>query len=161
MRAPLYKYQRRFLQVLIITSILSVVNSILVFKFELYGGEDHGFAIGFTFIVFTVVLISFSIFWHAHFVPYNKWLGTDSEYVKENYPDIWKRVAPHLQALRNPLFFFRFIRGHYDDGTDERLNRIKQEMKDNQNLIAGGFLLLVGTELFNVILHGLSQAPTL
>jgi len=96
MRAPLYKYQRRFLQAFIVASILSVVNSVLVIKFELYGGEDHGFAVGFTFVAFVVVFLSYMIFNLAYFVPSSKWLGIDSKYVKENYPDIWERVDPSL-----------------------------------------------------------------
>jgi len=61
--------------------------------------------------------------------------------------------------MRNPLFHLRFIRSHYDDGSDERLNRVKQEVKDTQNILGGGFIMLVGLELFNMVLHVLSQAP--
>jgi hypothetical protein len=126
-----------------------------VINFELYGGENHGFAIGFTFITFAIFLVFFQIFRYAHFVPYDKWLGSDSDYVKENYPEIWKLFAPHLQSWRvTPLL--RFLRGRYDDGTDERLNRVKQEMNDNHWILGGGFFLMVGLEMLNIILHSLS-----
>jgi len=151
MKYKLYKYQRRFLQGLILATILSIVNSILVIEFEFYGGEDHGFAIGFPLIVFSIVYFCFIIYGWAYFMPYNKWLGVDSKYVEQNYPDIWKRVAPPWAGWVWP--FAAFIRGRYDDGKDERLNRIKHEIKATHNIFGGGVFLLLLVELFSLILH--------
>jgi len=152
MKYILYKYQRRFLQALIAVTVLSLINSILVIKFELYGGDDHFFALLFPFILFAIVVFSFIIYQYSVFVPYNKWLGVDSKYVEENYPEIWKRIA-HTPTLWGHVFTFWFIRGRYDDGKDERLNRIKEEIKTNQNIFGGAALLLFFTEIFSMFLH--------
>jgi hypothetical protein len=152
MKYRLYKYQRRFLQGLILATILSLINSILVIKFELYGGKNHGFAILFPFIIYFIVYFSFVIYNWACFIPYNKWLGVDSKYVEQNYPEIWKRIAPH-HTLWGSWYSRGFIRGRYDDGKDERLNRIKHEMKATENIFGGGALLLVLVEVISLILH--------
>jgi len=160
MKYKLRKYQLRFLQGLIITTVLSLVNSILVIEFELYGGEDHGFAIFFPIISFSILYFAFITYGLARFMPYSKWLGVDSKYVKEKYPDIWKRVAPDkCRPLRDSFFYFGFIRGRYDNGGDERLNHIKFEIKASQNIFGGGALLLILVELISILLHYSKMPP--
>lgn len=159
MRAPLYKYQSFFLHGFIIATVLSVINAILVVKFELYGGEDHGFALVFPFIIFGPILMCFNLYL-GYFILRGMRFGRDSEYVKEKYPAIWHRANPVLGGWTNPFFSHKFIRDHYDDGTDERLNRIKQEIKDNHNIGGGGFLMMLGVEIFSIFLHLLSLSQT-
>lgn len=151
MKHKLYKYQRHFLQGLIFATILSIINSILVIEFELYGGEDCGFAFLFPIIVYPIVYLSFAIYIYnwACLLPQNKWLGVDSKYVEQNYPDIWRK-APAWG--RWSLTISAFIRGRYDDGKDERLNRIKYEIQITHNLLGGGVFLIVLVEFFNLIL---------
>ena len=151
MKYRLYKYQRRLLQGFILATILSIVNSILVIEFELYGGANHGFAILFPIIVFPIVYFSFGIYIYnrACLLPQNKWLGVDSKYVEQNYPDIWCKAPPWGRWW---LTISAFIRGRYDDNKDERLNRIKYEIKITDNILGGGFLLIVLVEFFNLIL---------
>jgi hypothetical protein len=143
MKYILYKYQRRFLQASTAATVLSLINSILVIKFELYGGDDHGFALLFPFILFPIVMFPFAIYVYS-----NRWLGVDNKYVEENYPEIWMRIITW-----GGFGQIWFIRGRYDDGKDERLNRIKEEIKTNHNIIGGGALLFIFTEIFSMFLH--------
>ena len=49
---------------------------------------------------------------------------THDIYIKNNYPDIWRRF--HYAPIQcDPVVVFRFCRGIYDDRTDEKLNEIK------------------------------------
>jgi len=160
MKYKLRKYQLRFLQGMILVTVLSLINSILVIEFELYGGKDHGFAIGFPLISFSIVYFAFIIYCLAHFMPHSKWLGVDSEYVAQNYPEIWKHIAPHqCRPLRDCLFFHAFIRSRYDDGKDDRLNHIKFEIKATQNIFGGGAFLLMLVEFISLFLHFLKMGP--
>ncbi|MHC4070149.1 MAG: hypothetical protein ACYSR8_11370 [Planctomycetota bacterium] len=125
---------------MIAATVLSLINSILVIKFELYGGDDHFFALLFPFILFPIILFSFVIYDY-----YNKWLGVDNKYIVENYPEIRKHIITW-----GGFGHIWFIRGRYDDGKDERLNRIKEEIKTNHNIIGGAALLLFFTEIFSL-----------
>ncbi len=49
---------------------------------------------------------------------------THDTYIRDAYPDIWRRF--HRAPIQcDPVVVFRFCRGIYDDGTDEKLNAIK------------------------------------
>jgi len=137
-------------------TIICFINSLLVIKYKLYGNEDCDFAMGFPFMVFAAFVIIIQIIGSIYIYKQGMWLGIDSEYVKENYPDIWKRTVPFWAggSLFGGWFgsHMAFIRGKYDDGTDERLNLIKNEVKTNQNLIGGAFLTLLFIEFVNMLL---------
>jgi hypothetical protein len=150
------KYQRWFLRGLILASVVSLVNSVLVIKYELYGGEDGGFAMAFPIIAFAVVYLSVIVHRWVHFEPGRMWLGADSRYVEERNHNIWTRLVPFWMGGNSAGGSFRaqcaFIRGKYDDGKDERLNRIKHEMKVTHNLWGGGAFLLLFVGMLNLIL---------
>jgi hypothetical protein len=77
----------------------------------------------------------------------------DIKYIKIMYPEIWKRIYPRGHTMhQNPFAHMLFIRGKYDDGTDERLNEIKFKIKLYQNLVGWPFLLTIVIWLFNVAL---------
>jgi hypothetical protein len=111
---------------------------------------------GLPFVVFVIFVIILQIIGLFYVYRRGMWLGVDSKYVKKNYPNIWKRVAPFWAggSLFGGWFgsHMAFIRGKYDDGADERLNLIKNEVKTNENLIGGAFLTLLFIEFVNMLL---------
>jgi len=143
MKYQWHKYQFWFLWGWLFTVIICVINSLLVIKYQLYGGEDGRFAIA---MVLPILAIGVLLFAHGIYL----WVGKRdiySEYIKSNYPEIRRKVAD----TRIWTWGF-FIRGKYDDGTDEKLNQIKLEAKRNRNLIFGAFSSILIIEMFNLIL---------
>ena len=141
MKYQWHKYQFWFLWGWLLTIIICVINSLLVIKYQLYGGEYIGFAMGLPVLAIGVLLGAYGIY---------LWIGKRdiySEYIKSNYPEIRRNVAD------TRIFTYGFfIRGKYDDGTDEKLNQIKLEAKRNRNLTVGAFVSILILEMFNLIL---------
>jgi len=152
MKYKLYKYQRRFLQGFILAAVLSIVNSVCVIKYGLFGGKESGFAALLPIVLFFAVSFCYILYMHISFLPYNKFLGTDTEYIKDKYPELWEKLYPYGKSWSSWHRFW-FIRDRYDDGQDERLNRVKQEIIANTNIFGGGFLLLILVEIFILIFH--------
>ena len=141
MKPHWHKYHLWFLLGWLFTIIICVTNSFLVIKYQLYGGESGGFAMVLPFLAMGVLLGAYGIY---------LWMGKRdifSEYVKSNYPEIRRNVA---DTRIWTLGFF--IRGKYDDGTDEKLNQIKLEAKKNRTLIIGTFSSIYIIEMFNLVL---------
>ena len=68
-------------------------------------------------------------------------LDESSAYIKERYPEIWRRLHPGGHGY-NSLASFAFIAGRYDNGTDQRLNEIKAGAKRLSALAWWPFLLI-------------------
>ncbi len=69
-------------------------------------------------------------------------IDEDSMYIKENYPSIWKKLHPVGDFSRDSFAGIQFLRGKYDDGTDEKLNQIKFSQIQNTKLILGTFFMV-------------------
>ena len=141
MKAKYAKYQRVAIKCFACIILACVVNSILVIKYKLYGGKDGGFAIGFPIITIGMSLLFYIFYLMSRFYTH------EYEYIRKRHPLIWKKFYGY-----RPLFWSGFIRGKYDDGTDEKLNQIKSEVKSNQNLMGAAFLSILVLEVFNLIL---------
>lgn len=49
----------------------------------------------------------------------------DDDYIRDHHPRIWRWLHPMGRFSYNSFASFNFLRGRYDDGTDERLQQIK------------------------------------
>ncbi|MFC1738544.1 hypothetical protein ACFL1G_05785 [Planctomycetota bacterium] len=78
--------------------------------------------------------------------------GIYDKYIQEHYPEIWKRFHPWGDRSYSNIYYLPFLRGKYDDGSDERLNRIKFDGKVNSILLLWTFLLNPVIWIFNFIL---------
>ena len=54
----------------------------------------------------------------------------------------------------------KFITGKYENGTDERLNRIKFSMKFGQIILGGAILVTIANVIFNFILLAIYYLPS-
>jgi hypothetical protein len=81
-----------------------------------------------------------------------RWFDDDEQYIKSNHPVAWKKLHPWGDTSYCGFTYFRFIKGKYDDGTDERLNRIKFKRKVNSNLMFWPFLLTLVIWISNLLL---------
>jgi hypothetical protein len=54
------------------------------------------------------------------------------EYIKNSYPDIWIRIfSAGDNRTGNNFAAFSFLRGKYDDGSDNKLNQVKTNIRLN------------------------------
>lgn len=151
-----YKYSK--LQILAIGwlvcfTTICFINSTFVICLELYGSEDYGFAFSLPFIhcgVAWIFIIVRSVWWYTSGI---RTLFMD-RYIEENYPDIWKRLHPWwpVPSARLTRDGLNFIRGRYDNGTDEKLNQIKFTIRVNYYLTLWPFLLILMIWLFSYVL---------
>lgn len=72
-------------------------------------------------------------------------LDEHSRYIKENHPEIWRKLHPNSDFTSNTFTNYCFALGHYDDGSDPRLNGIKSGMKRLNRLVIWPFLLIPAT----------------
>ena len=138
-------------------TLLCIINSILVIPFELYSTEN-GYLLAFLlpFIHCGITVLA----WMVYGIIYHgseKKSGIDGEYIRQNYPQIWKKLHPWGEGLYNGFRTHIFMKGKYDDGTDETLNEIKALMKLRSNIIAYPFLLTLGVWILNFVLIALFQ----
>ena len=149
------KFQKFAIKWLTFFTIACFVNSVLVIKYGFWDGDNCVLAFLLPFAhcgVIVVSMMGYAIYWHFSG---RQTSDPDSQYIKTNYPDIWKRFHPWGDYSCNTFASVLFIRGKYDDGTDERLNQIKFRTKVNQNLLGWPFLLTIMVWIFSFVLMGL------
>ena len=54
-----------------------------------------------------------------------------SQYIEKQMPDLWKRLHPWGKYSHNGFAYISFLSGKYDDGSDQKLNIIKKDEKEN------------------------------
>ena len=57
------------------------------------------------------------------------WMSPSSLYIKQNYPEIWKRLRPWGDLSHNTFAAFAFLAGRYDAGGDPHLELIKERSR--------------------------------
>ena len=82
-----------------------------------------------------------------------------SRYIKERYPQIWKKLHPWGDLSYNPFAADSFMDGRYDDGTDLRLNAIKLGLWHIKLFSFWAFLLIPATWAIVVPLHLIGSSP--
>lgn len=137
-----------------IFALLCLVNLILAINFELYGGNDYYFAflfpfIGLGFFVVSTVVYVLTKGWNT---------GSHSPYIKENYPEIWQKLHPWGGRSHNSIATFAFMGGEYDDGSDEKLNQIKFNLKNQIWLIIWPVIICLATWMLGIVFLLLSEA---
>ena len=75
--------------------------------------------------------------------------SVSSKYIKERYPKIWKKLHPWGDYSCG-LGYLSFLRGKFDNGTDQLLNQIKNHEKARAILLIWPLLLVVGVWIINV-----------
>jgi len=146
------KFQRIGIKWLTFFTIVCLVNSVLVIKYRFWGlaGFYLAFLLAFGHLaIITSCLMAYGLYWH---LTDRQARDPDSQYIKANYPEIWRRFHPRGDRSQNTFASIPFIRDKYDDGTDDRLNEIKFKTKVLQNLAGWPFLLTIVVWLFNFIL---------
>lgn len=148
------KYQKYVIKWLIFFSVLCFVNSILVIQFGFFGyiGALLIFILPFAHLGLIVV---YSMIYGFYRLIKGNYIGKDEQYIKTNYPEIWKKLRPMGDYSHNTFATIRFIKGRYNNGTDDRLNKIKFKYKVNSNLACWPFLLTLVIWLFNILLISL------
>ena len=146
MRHKYTRFQKIAIAWLKFFTVACFANSVLVIKYGFWDWDGCFFAFLLPFLhvmAFVLFLIGFDAY---HRLRGGETVDPDAKYIEENYPDIWKRYRPRDGDTRRLIIPFgpfgypeasRFIRGKYDDGTDQRLNEIKLRVKLDENLRAG------------------------
>ena len=145
------KFQKYAINWLTFFSVLCFVNSILVIKFGFLG--DFGAILIFTlpFAHMGLIIVPLFVYRGYAYITGN-YLSKDEQYIKSNHPDIWKKIHPRNDYTFTFLGGSRFIKGRYDDGSDDQLNQIKFNCKVKTNLMCWPFLLILVVWLFNLLL---------
>jgi len=146
-----YKYskiQKVFIIWEILFTVAWFVNSILYLKYEFYYvSRDFASTLPGIHNFIVCVFIAF-------FYPRRHPSGTAYDpYIKDNYPDIWKRFHHTPGILCNPMTVRSFCKGKYDDGTDKKLNKIKRSVNVYENLSIWPFLSFGILLIFNRCLY--------
>ena len=145
------KIQKYAIKWLIFFSALCFANSILVIKFGFLGDIGALLIFILPFAHVGLIVVPTMVYgWHRWIT--DNYIGNDEQYIKDNYPFIWKKLRPWGDNSISSLGSIRFIKSRYDDGTDDRLNRIKFDYKVNGNLMCWPFLLTLVVWLFNLLL---------
>ena len=140
----LYEYttfQSYALKWLKIFSGICLINSFLLFFFN--GPEYPNYEEFSMFLPFAhcgIVCIFLIIYGIYDWINLDK--NADAQYIKNNYQKIWNNLHPWGDYSYNSLASIQFLRGKYDDGSDEKLNKIKFSHKINFKLILWTFFLV-------------------
>lgn len=128
-------------------TFICLVNTIVLF----FRGPDYSGVVIFVpfahLMAVVVVYMVYSLYWWFHIAK-----NPDLQYIKNKYPDIWKRLHPWGDYSINGFASILFHAGKYDDGSDENLNRIKAYGRIQQRLIAWPFLLMIVVAFITVII---------
>ncbi|HID69312.1 MAG TPA: hypothetical protein EYP35_02365 [Desulfobacterales bacterium] len=78
--------------------------------------------------------------------------GEISLFIKDNFPEIWRKLHPLGRLSYNIFSYWAFINGKYDDGNDEKLNHIKKDEKSKIYFILWTNLLVPIIWISNLII---------
>jgi hypothetical protein len=154
------KFQKFAIKWLLFFTIACFINSILVIGVELYTGDQYlaplmngryslAGILPFAHCLFVFVCL---VIYSAIQGTRGKETGIWDKYIEENYPDIWKRFHPWGPRSFSNFYGIPFLMGKYDSGLDERLNRIKFDLKVNSILLLWMTFLIPVVWIFNFIL---------
>jgi hypothetical protein len=75
----------------------------------------------------------------------------ETKYLKSNYPGIWNKIHPggHMFFV-DGFAGLCFVFGKYDDGSDEHLEKIKQNRKENLKMMSRVFFLVPVVWFLNI-----------
>lgn len=154
------KFQKLAIKWLLFFTIVCFTNSILVIGFELYTGDEYlaplmngRYSLPYLlpFAHCGIVLVCYVVY-SGYKGTIGKETGMWDKYIEEHYPDIWKRFHPWGPRSWSTFYGLPFVMGKYDDGSDERLNRIKFDSKVNSLLLLWTMLLSPVVWVFNFFL---------
>jgi len=151
MRFKYSKFQKLAIKWLTFFLTLCFVNSILAIKFDFLDDYSYSFAFILPFAHTALIIVSVMVYAGYRWAKDN-FIGKNEQYIKCYYPVIWKKLRPGGDFSYNIYAATRFLKGEYDDGTDDKLNHIKLNYKVNKNLIYWAFFLTVVVWLFNFLL---------
>jgi uncharacterized membrane protein YbhN (UPF0104 family) len=95
--------------------------------------------------LFVIIYFIYTVYYYATLKK-----NEDSQYVKNKYSDIWSRLHPAGDISYNTFEWRKFLKGKYDDGSDDRLNRIKFKQRIYSRIIIWAFLLVPVIWLINM-----------
>lgn len=156
------KFQKYAIKWLAFFSIFCFVNSIVVIKFHFLDNVGYFLAFILPFAHCAVIFVTYILYnWYGCFMAFFRndahyLIGKDEQYIKSYHPIIWKKLHPWGDYSHNSFTFSRFIKGNYDDGTDDKLSQIKFKYKVNTNLMLWPFFLVLVIWFFNLLLISLS-----
>jgi len=146
------RWQRMAIVWLSFFSVVCVVNSILVIRFGIWNFDGDSFAYVLPFAHTVVVVVTAMARTTWMFGRGTLGRDPDSLYIRENYPEIWRKLHPLGGNSWNGVAANRFLRFKYDDGADERLNDIRIRLNINGYLLCWPFFITMGVWLLNVFL---------
>lgn len=91
------------------------------------------------------VFMIYGVYWWSNYDNY-----IETQYLKEKYPEIWKKLHPWGDWSVNGFAGLFFIFGRYDDGSDDKLNQIKLNQKANAKLLCWIFFLVPVSWVLNL-----------
>lgn len=144
-------FQKCYILWMTFFTVLCFVNSVLVIKFDYFDFNAEVFAFLLPFVHVGIIIVCSMVYVMFRWCR-DSFIGDDEQYIKSNYPDVWKKLRPWGDTSHNGFTTLRFIKGKYDDGTDDRLNLIKSKYIIRQNLIGWPFLLILVVWIFNFVL---------
>jgi uncharacterized membrane protein YbhN (UPF0104 family) len=104
-----------------------MINSILLFVFD--EKKFYLYTMIFPFVICFILLILIAILSVINFRNFRK--DGASQYLEKQMPDLWKRLHPWGNYSHNGFAYISFLRGKYDNGSDQKLNIIKRNEKEN------------------------------
>ncbi len=118
---------------------LALSVSLYFFHGPEYSSYEN-FSILLPFVNLVVIYLIFgvySIYWRFHYDEYY-----ETQYLKTNYPKIWKKLHPWGDCSVNGFASLFFMYGKYDDGSDMDVIYIRQNQKENLKMLLWVFLLV-------------------
>lgn len=120
---------------------ICLINSLFLFFFngsEYTKYEEFSMFLPFAHCGIVWIFLIFRIIYH--------WINfknnADAQYIKKNHPKIWKNLHPWGDFSYNSFASIQFLRGKYDDGNDEKLNKIKLTQTTDLKIILWAFFLV-------------------
>jgi hypothetical protein len=135
------KFRKHILAWMKIFTPICIANSFLPYFFNAVQYPSYEYFV-MSLPVVNLAVICLILFIHTLYwwLDYEKYFET--QYLKNNYPAIWKKLHPWGHFSINGFAGICFLLGKYDDGGDEKLNQIKQNQKENWKMILWVFLLV-------------------
>ena len=135
--------------------IICLINSVLIFVFRLYD-DDFYLAFFLPFAHLGIAVVGYIIWGLTNTVKTLSYsyglLSDENKYIIEKYPTIWLKLHPLGEFSRNDFAFIAFLRGKYDDGSDDKLNEIKYMGQVRFSLVLLPFFIVLSVWLINIFL---------